>query len=191
MGPAGSPPPLFAETTAELDLLSFITTADMALGTFADRELRLATILPARGDTPWRRYLRECEAATPTPPILPELRRLDLRLVEARNRLLAHRLRGHSLQVVLWRRTRRVQIALVPAVVPGPGDAAMRRLARRLGVRSTGPIGDVVDRVLEVAGRLDPGDRRGAVDLLRQVGYVSGDPSLVVRDLIAITRTIA
>lgn len=191
LGPGSSPPPLFAETTAQLDLLSFITTADMALSTFADRELRLASIVPARSAISWRVYLAECETI-PTPPvILPELRRLDLRLVEARNRLLAHRLRGHSLRVVLWRRTRRVQIALVPAVVPAPAVASMRGLARRLGVRSTGPLVEVVDHVLEAAGSLDPGSRPHAVDLLREVGYYSGDPSLVVRDLIAITRTIA
>lgn len=187
---SASPPPLFAETTAQLDLLSFIATADMALNTFADRELRLASIMPKRNETPWRVYLSECERATPPPATLPELRRLDLRLVEARSRLLAHRLRDHSLRVVMWRRSRRVQIALVPQAVPGQADAAIRDLARRLRVRTTGSVEEVVDRVLEAAGGLDPGSRPHAIDLLREVGYFSGDPSLIVRDLIAITRWI-
>jgi hypothetical protein len=89
----GSPGPLFAETKAMLDLLSFLMTAEMALHSFADAELRRVPMAVPPDSTPWRTYLDWRESASTAPPVLEALRRLDLRLVEARNRLLAHRLR--------------------------------------------------------------------------------------------------
>jgi hypothetical protein len=187
-GTPGSPPPLFAETTALLDLKSFLAAAETALSTFADRQLGSTPV--ADFETPWRVYLKAVEGASPPSAVLAELRRLDLRLVEARNRLLAHRIREHTLHVILWHRTRRVQIGLHPTSVPPAAEASMRSVATKLRVAATGPIDEVVDRVLEAGGQLDRDGRKRVVKLLRDVGYRSGDPSLVVRDLLAVTATI-
>jgi hypothetical protein len=190
VGASSGSPPLFAETAVLLDLMSFLAMADMALNTYADGQLRSRRIVPTRFDTPWRLYIKECDNAPAAPPRLAELRRLDLRLVEARNRLLAHRLRDHSLQVVTWRRTKRVQIAMVPAAPSVSADAKLRRVAARLGQPATGALEEVVDRILEEAGRLTKSQRNEVIDGLREVGYRSGDPSLIVRDLISVTSTI-
>jgi hypothetical protein len=175
-----------------LDLSSFLATAEMALQTLSDAHLRRESPpgAVASNTTPWRVYLDRCERRTAPPLALPALRRLDLRLVEARSRLLAHRLRGHALRVATWRRTKRVQIALVPTEVDPTAEAELRAVARTIGAPATGPILQVVGAVLDGAGGLTKKSRRRVAELLRETGYESADPSLIVRDLLAVTATL-
>ena len=139
---SGGTPPLLAETWAMLDLLGFLATTEMALHSPADAQLRRNVPSVDPNPTPWRAYIRLCDACTIQTTVLPELRRLDLRLVEARNRLLAHRLRGHALAVTTWRRSRRVQISLKPASVDPTADAEVRGIAAGIGAPAAGsPLG--------------------------------------------------
>lgn len=183
-------PPLFAEKAAMLDLLSFLATAEMALHSYADAELRRLRLPVTPGSTPWRTYIKRCDSTVTPPTSLPELRRLDLRLVEARNRLLAHRLRGHSLRVTIWRRTRRLQIALVPAMVSATADARLRTIAGGVGVPTTGSTGQVIAVLTQNAGALKGSQRKEIIELIREVGYETADPSSIVSDLLVVTGSL-
>ena len=187
---SGGAPAIFAETRALLDLLAFLATAEMALHSAADAQLRRSGRPVGRDTTPWRTYIKACDIGTVRTPVLSELRRLDLRLVEARNRLLAHRLRGHALAVTTWRRSRRVQISLRPASVDAAADAELRAIATGIGAPATGSPLEVVAAVLAEAEALDGTSRKRVAELLKEVGYESQDPSLIVADLLRVTAQI-
>jgi hypothetical protein len=187
---SGGTPPIFSETTVLLDLQSFLASAEMAATTFAGHQLRSSGVAPVGNQTPWRLYLDRVEATSPRPSTIHSLRRLDLRLVEARHRLLAHRLRDHHLEVTTFHKSMRAQIGLRPSTVRPADDRAIRLLAAKVSATATGAMPDVVDSLIQQAGRLSKGDRRAVARLLRGVGYRSGDPSLIVADLLDLTATI-
>ena len=89
-----------------------------------------------------------------------------------------------------WRRTRRVQIALLPSAPSPTANASLRAIAAGIGAKTTGATHEVIAAIAQKAGALDSAKRKDVVELFRETGYESADPSLIVADLLAVTGNL-
>lgn len=177
---------------AHVDVIVFVTVGDMVLDDLAG--LVLEREKADASDVPWREFMTRLDQAASrgqNDARLGPARELDLRLREARNRLVAHRDRRQAL-VFAWQPDNTIQVTLVDpnAVAEALAILAEVNSRLRLPLRGTHDYHAMLDWVIAFARELGAHDRKQVKDALRLAGFETYSPERIVEEVLALATSV-